>query len=81
MVTEMGISDDKIGFMGVKSVEAVCLYHRGSYDNLRESYSIIMEYIEKNGLEITDFPRECYIDGCWNKSDEKDYLTDGVRVR
>ena len=35
-----------------------------------------MEYIEKNGLEIKEFPRECYIDGCWNKESEEEYLTE-----
>ena len=76
MVTEMGVSNENIKFMEIKPVEAVCLYHRGSYENLRKSYSTIMEYIEKNGLEIKEFPRECYIDGCWNKDNEEDYLTE-----
>ena len=36
----------------------------------------ILKYIEDNGYEITEFPRECYIDGCWNKENEDDYLTE-----
>ena len=36
----------------------------------------ILKYIEDNGYKITEFPRECYIDGCWNKENEDDYLTE-----
>ena len=31
-------------------ITAVCLYHKGSYDNLRDSYNIILKYIEDNGM-------------------------------
>ena len=29
-----------------------------------------------NNLEIIDSVRECYIDGCWNKDTEEEYLTE-----
>ena len=35
-----------------------------------------MKWIEENGYEIVDFARESYIDGCWNKSSEADWLTE-----
>ena len=57
-------------------ITAVCIYHKGAYNNLRDSYNIILKYIEDNGYEITDNVRECYIDGCWNKEKEEDYLTE-----
>ena len=75
-VQEMGAENDNIKFMELKPVNAVCIYHKGSYNNLRESYNIIMKFIEDNGYEIMEFPRECYIDGCWNKESEEDYLTE-----
>lgn len=75
-VNEPGICNDTIKFMDVKSVDAVCIYHKGPYETLRESYSIIMKYIEDNGYEIIDYPRECYIDGCWNKESSSDWLTE-----
>ncbi len=34
------------------------------------------EYYEDNGYEIIDNVRECYIDGCWNKDNSDDYLTE-----
>lgn len=57
-------------------ITAVCIYHKGAYNNLRDSYNIILKYIEDNGYEIIDNARECYIDGCWNKENEEDYLTE-----
>ena len=75
-VQEKGIENDNIKFMELKPINAVCLYHKGSYNNLRDSYNIILKYIDENGYEITEFPRECYIDGCWNKENEEDYLTE-----
>ena len=35
-----------------------------------------MKYIEDNKLEITDFPRECYINEIWNKENVEDWLTE-----
>lgn len=32
--------------------------------------------VETNGYQISDNVRECYIDGCWNKEKEDDYLND-----
>lgn len=75
-VEKKGIETDNVKFMKTNPVTAICIYHKGSYDNLRDSYNAILKYIEGNGYEIIDNPRECYIDGCWNKEDEKDYLTE-----
>ena len=36
----------------------------------------ILKFIEDNGYEVIDNPRECYIDGCWNKDNEDNYLTE-----
>lgn len=54
----------------------MCIYHNGAYNKLAESYNIIMKYIESNNYQIVDKPRECYIDGCWNKETEEEYLTE-----
>lgn len=75
-VREKGTQNENIKFMELKPINAVCIYHKGSYNNLRDSYNIIMKYIEDNGYEIIEFPRECYIDGCWNMENEEDYLTE-----
>nr|WP_294952474.1 hypothetical protein [uncultured Eubacterium sp.] len=36
----------------------------------------MLKYVEENGYTVADNPRECYIDGCWNKDNENDYLTE-----
>lgn len=75
-VEQKGIENENIKFMEIKPISAICIYHKGSYNNLRDSYNIIMKYIEDNNYEIIECPRECYIDGCWNKENEDDYLTE-----
>lgn len=74
-VENVGKETDKIKFKMMDAITAVCIYHKGAYDNLRDSYNIILKFIEDNGYEVIDNPRECYIDGCWNKDNEDDYLT------
>ena len=44
--------------------------------NMCQMVYYILKYIENNGYEIIDNVRECYIDGCWNKENEADYLTE-----
>ena len=75
-VENKGIGTDKVKFMEANPVTVICIYHQGSYDNLRDSYNIILKYIEDNGYQIIDNVRECYIDGCWNKDKVEDYLTE-----
>ncbi|SFB42581.1 hypothetical protein [Clostridium frigidicarnis] len=54
---------------------AVCILHKGTYSNLRESYLYAFKWIEENRYEVIDNPRESYIDGIWNKENEEDWLT------
>jgi len=75
-VEEFGNETDKVKFMKSNPITAVCIYHKGAYDNFRDSYKILLKYIEDNNYEIVDNARECYIDGCWNKTNEEDYLTE-----
>lgn len=56
--------------------EAACIYHRGPYASLGQSYAAIFKWIEENGYECTEIARESFIDGIWNKDDEKDWLTE-----
>lgn len=75
-VTKAGIETDDIKFMQLKPVNAICIYHKGSYEGLREAYAFIIKYIEDNGYEIIESPREHYIDGMWNKSNVDEWLTE-----
>ena len=75
-VEKFGIANDRVKFMKTDAITAICIYHKGTYEKLRDSYNIILKYIEDNGYEIIDNVRECYIDGCWNKDNVADYLTE-----
>ena len=55
---------------------AACIFHKGSYDTLHNSYAMLLQYIEENGYEICGNIRESYIDGVWNKETEKEWLTE-----
>lgn len=75
-VETKGIETEEVKFMDIPEVTVVCIYHKGAYENLRDSYNTILKYIEENRYEIIDNVRECYIDGCWNKDNIDDYLTE-----
>ncbi|MGN1200781.1 MAG: MerR family transcriptional regulator [Candidatus Caccovivens sp.] len=75
-VTKFGNENETIKFKKLKPTKAICIYHKGSYESLSEAYAFITNYIEENGLSISDFPRERYIDGIWNKDNVEDWLTE-----
>ena len=75
-VTEMGIESETIKFEQLNGVKAACIYHKGSYDSLRDSYSYVIKWVEDNGYEISEPIRERYIDGMWNKASEDEWLTE-----
>ena len=75
-VEKEGLPNETIKFMKLNKVEAVCIYHKGSYDLLPDAYSFIMKYIEENGYEIAESSRERYIDGIWNKENIDEWLTE-----
>lgn len=75
-VEKEGKATDRVKFMKLDPITAICIYHKGAYENLGQSYNIILKYIEDNGYEIIENARECYIDGCWNKEKDEDYLTE-----
>ena len=75
-VEKEGVENETIKFERLKPVNAVCIYHKGAYENLGEAYAFIMKYIEENGYEILEFPRERYIDGIWNKENVEEWLTE-----
>lgn len=75
-VEKAGKETENIRFAEIAPVTAACIYHKGSYDGLRDAYNAVLKYVEENGYTVADNPRECYIDGCWNKDNENDYLTE-----
>ena len=71
-------------FRTLPAIQAACVYHRGSYRSFAESYEVVLRYIEENGYEIAGEIRESYIDGVWNRDDEREWLSEiqvPVRIR
>lgn len=75
-VEKAGVGNERIHFRSLPKTKAVCVYHKGAYDNLGEAYAYLMKYAEENGYHVLGFPRECYIDGMWNKDNVEDWLTE-----
>ena len=63
-------------FRTLPEMQAACVFHRGSYGTLPESYEIVLRYIEENEYEIAGAIRESYIDGVWNQDEESQWLTE-----
>ena len=63
-------------FKTLPEIQAACVFHKGSYRTLSESYETVLRYIEENGYEIAGEIRESYIDGVWNQDDESDWLSE-----
>lgn len=63
-VTELKEDTDILKFKEVDEVSsAVCVLHKGPYEDLRTTYSYAFKWIEENQYEVLDNPRESYIDG------------------
>ena len=75
-VVKAGVGNDRIKFRTLPATKAVCIYHKGAYSQLGDAYAYIMKYTNENGYKISGFPRECYIDGVWNKENTEDWLTE-----
>lgn len=75
-VTEMKEDFDDIKFKEIQGTTAVSVMHKGGYEGLSEAYAYAFKWIEENGYEASDSPRESYIDGIWNKEKEEDWLTE-----
>jgi DNA-binding transcriptional MerR regulator len=76
-VVKAGPNSDGVTYKIIPAVvSAACIYHKGPYKTLGNTYAAAMRWIEKNGYEMVDFPRESYIDGIWNKQSENEWLTE-----
>ena len=75
-VTEAREATGDLRFKVFPEIQAACIFHRGSYRTLSESYETVLRYIEDNGYEIAGEIRESYIDGVWNREDEREWLTE-----
>lgn len=75
-VTEAKEETGGLRFKTLPAIEAACVFHKGSYRTLSESYETVLRFIEENGYEIAGEIRESYIDGVWNKDDESQWLSE-----
>ena len=75
-VTEAKTETGELRFKTLPEIQAACVYHRGSYRTFSESYETVLRYIEENGYEIAGEIRESYIDGAWNRDDERQWLSE-----
>lgn len=76
-VTELKEDTEILKFKVIQGVPlAACVLHKGPYETLSAAYSFIFQWIEANQYESTDFPRESFIDGIWNKDSSEDWLTE-----
>ena len=76
-VTKPGVETGTIRFKIIDHIpQAACVLHRGPYCDLGAAYAAVFNWIEDNGLAACAPPRESYIDGIWNRSDEADWLTE-----
>lgn len=75
-VTESKEEIGKLRYKHIPSIQAACIYHKGSYNTLAESYEMVLKYVEDNNYEIVGEIRESYIDGVWNKMSENEWLTE-----
>lgn len=75
-VEHRGVETANTKFKDIDATEAVCIYHKGPFDEIGKAYAFIYQWIEENGYEPTQNARERYIDGIWNKADPQDWLTE-----
>ena len=75
-VVRKGNENERIRFKDLEEVDAICIYHKGSYSKIGDAYSYLMKFAKENEYEMNGFMREVYIDGIWNKENEDDYLTE-----
>jgi len=76
-VIEAKASSELVIFRDIPAIEqALCVFHKGPYHTIREAYAFAYQWIADNAFDVSDMPRESYIDGIWNKSAQEDWLTE-----
>ncbi|MDR0895457.1 MAG: MerR family transcriptional regulator [Prevotellaceae bacterium] len=77
VVKEPRADSDLIKFRTLPIVEkAVCIQHKGNYDNFGATVAAAFEYLENNRLTLLSEPRFCYLHGIWDCDSEADWVTE-----
>lgn len=75
-IGEFGKENIIIKFKSIPSTKVLSILHKGQYDKIGDAYVFIMKYVNENGYKVSGLPRECYIDGIWNKETVDEWLTE-----
>jgi len=75
-VESIGNEGENVKFKTAPAITAVCVEHKGAYANLADAYAYALGFVKENGYKIVGKIREVYINGCWDRDDENDYLTE-----
>lgn len=75
-VDQMGIAPKGVVFKILPATTVVSILHRGSYADIGLAYAYATSWIDQNQYVVIGNPRECVIDGIWNKEKEEDWLTE-----
>lgn len=75
-VEARGVEGEGVQFRVDPSIKALCVEVKGPYSNLAAGYEFGLNEIKEKNLKIAGPIREVYINGCWDKESESDYLTE-----
>ncbi len=75
-VDRMGVDTEIIKFKEIEPITAISVIHRGTYDNLRDAYLFAVRWARENGYTFEGEPRERYIHGEWDRSNEAEWVTE-----
>ncbi|MGN0032373.1 MAG: MerR family transcriptional regulator [Candidatus Limimorpha sp.] len=75
-VVEKGKDTEMLKFKVLPEIPtAICIKSYGNYNLLPRYFANVLEYIEKEGYQISDSPRFNYVDGIWNEENPDKWLT------
>ena len=75
-VDKPGKESENVKFKTIPEITALCVEHKGAYANLGDAYAFALGFAKENGYTVCGKIREVYIHGCWDRTDEKDYLVE-----
>jgi len=75
-VKTMGKETDNIKFRKLKSTSAVCVKHKGPYEEMGKAYEKLVLWMLDQGLRASEPPREYYIKGPWDCGNKHEWITE-----
>ena len=75
-VEKAGNDSLNVKFRQIEGITAVCVNHFGPYKDLQQAYAFALEYVSDHAYVVSGKIREVYIHGCWDRDDEREYLTE-----